>query len=281
MRAASREAVRVLDDRDCPAVLELLARNPVPNVFVASRVELSGCDPWRLGAQLWGFPSGGELRALCYAGANLVPIDADDEALDAFAERARRQGRRCSSIVGDAAGVLGLWQRLEQRWGQAREVRDNQPLLAMNRPSSLTADAAVRRVRPEEIDVVLPACVAMFTEEVGVSPLSDGGALYRQRVSELITGGRAFARIDDGQVVFKAEVGAATRRACQVQGVWVEPKLRGRGLSEGGMAAVVRLCLRDLAPVVSLYVNDFNVAARRSYERVGFTQIGTFASILF
>jgi predicted GNAT family acetyltransferase len=47
------------------------------------------------------------------------------------------------------------------------------------------------------------------------------------------------------------------------------------------MAAVVATCLRDVAPAVSLYVNDFNEPARRSYERVGFKQVGTFASVLF
>lgn len=281
-RAAGRETVRVLDDRDCPAVQALLARDPVANVFVASRVEHSGCDPWRLGAQLWGYPTAGpRLEGLCYAGANLVPVAAGPEAIDAFAERATRQGRRCSSIVGDAALVLPLWQRLEALWGPAREVRANQPLLATDRPAPIPADPAVRRVRPDELDIALPACVAMFTEEVGVSPLADGGTLYRQRVSELISTGRSFARIEDGRVLFKAEVGAATRAACQVQGVWVAPDQRGRGLSEPGMAAVVEICLRDLAPVVSLYVNDFNTAARRSYEAVGFEQVGTFASILF
>jgi predicted GNAT family acetyltransferase len=275
--------VRVLDDQDGPAVVDLLAGDPVGNVFVASRVEHSGCDPWRLGAQLWGYPAEGRLRALCYAGANLVPVvgQADTTALDAFVERARRQGRRCSSIVGAADAVHHLWERLEPHWGTAREVRANQPLLAIDRPSAVDPDPSVRRVRPEELDVVMPACVAMFTEEVGVSPLADGGVMYRQRVNELIASGRALARIDAGRVVFKAEVGAVTQSACQVQGVWVDPELRGRGLSEAGMAAVVAICLRDLAPVVSLYVNDFNVAARRSYERVGFRQVGTFASVLF
>jgi predicted GNAT family acetyltransferase len=137
-------------------------------------------------------------------------------------------------------------------------------------------------VRPDELDLLLPASIAMFTEEVGISPIAgDGGALYRARVRELVSSGRAFARFEDERVVFKAEVGAATKSACQVQGVWVDPGLRGRGLSIPGMAAVVASCLRDVAPAVSLYVNDFNAPARRAYERVGFSEIGLFASILF
>ncbi len=118
--------------------------------------------------------------------------------------------------------------------------------------------------------MLLPASVAMFTEEVGVSPLgADGGAAYRARVAELIALGRAFARIEDGRVMFKAEIGAVTPHACQVQGVWVRPELRGRGFAVAGMAAVVQEALRTIAPVVSLYVNDFNAPARAVYRKVG------------
>jgi predicted GNAT family acetyltransferase len=122
----------------------------------------------------------------------------------------------------------------------------------------------------------------MFTEEVGVSPLGpDGGSAYRARVAELIDARRSFARIEDGRVVFKAEIGSVTPHACQVQGVWVRPDRRGRGLAEAGMAAVVAEALRTIAPVVSLYVNDFNLPARAAYRRVGFAEVATSASILF
>ena len=272
----------MLDALDLAEVEALLSRNPVEDVFVASRVEACGVDAWRLGAELWGYGERGALTALCYAGANLVPVQAGPTEVRAFAERARRQGRRCSSIVGNAPAAMGMWEVLEPTWGPAREVRANQPLMAIDDEPLIAADPQVRRVRPDEVDVLLPACVAMFTEEVGVSPLvGDGGALYRARVEELVALGRAYARIEDGIVLFKAEIGAATSQVCQVQGVWVQPSLRGQGLGAAGTAGVVNLARHDIAPVVSLYVNDFNHAARGAYERVGFRQVGTFASILF
>ena len=273
---------RVLDARDLPEVRALLRVDPVADVFVASRVEAAGVDGWRLGAELWGFGERGRLEALCYSGANLVPVQAGPDAVRAFAERARRQGRRCSSLVGDAEAVGLLWRLLRPSWGPAREVRAAQPLLVLDGPPVLPPDPAVRLVRPDELDVLLPACVAMFTEEVGVSPMAgDGGQLYRARVRELVEQGRAFARIEGGRVLYKAEIGAATRESCQVQGVWVDPALRGGGLGAAGTAAVVELARTRIAPVVSLYVNDFNAAARRAYEKVGFVQVGTFASVLF
>jgi uncharacterized protein len=62
--------------------------------------------------------------------------------------------------------------------------------------------------------------------------------------------------------------------------VWVTPDRRGQGLSTPGMAAVVQHALA-VAPAVSLYVNDFNVRALAAYRRVGFRQVGTYATVLF
>jgi predicted GNAT family acetyltransferase len=274
---------RVLAPGELDDAMALLESEPVNNAFVTSRVQVAGLDPWRLGGEMWGWYEGGRLRSLCYSGANLVPICATPEAVRAFAERARRTGRRCSSIVGPAEPTAALWRLLEPSWGPAREVRAHQPLMVADRmPDDITPDPLVRRIRKDEMEVIMPACVAMFTEEVGVSPMAgDGGLLYQARVAELVGAGRSFARIEDGKVVFKAEIGAATPAACQIQGVWVAPEHRGRGLSVTGMAAVLRYALADVAPVVSLYVNDFNTPARASYRRVGFRETGAFMSVLF
>ncbi|MFI6558206.1 GNAT family N-acetyltransferase [Streptomyces griseus] len=279
----TQTTTRVLEPSDLGAALAILESEPVANAFVTSRVQVTGLDPWRLGGEMWGWYADGRLRSLCYSGANLVPICAGPEAVRAFADRARRAGRRCSSIVGPAEPTTQLWRLLEPSWGPAREVRGNQPLMVTESLSAdVTPDPLVRRIRKDETEILMPACVAMFTEEVGISPLAgDGGLLYQARVAELIGTGRSFARIDDGKVVFKAEIGAATAQACQIQGVWVAPEHRGKGLSETGMAAVLRYALADVAPVVSLYVNDYNTPARKAYRRVGFREVGAFMSVLF
>lgn len=279
----TQTTTRVLGPDDLGAALAVLESDPVTNAFVTARVNVAGLDPWRLGGEMWGWYADGRLRSLCYSGANLVPICATPEAVRAFADRARRAGRRCSSIVGPAETTSLLWKLLEPSWGPAREVRAHQPLMVTESvPADIAPDPYVRRVRKDEMEVIMPACVAMFTEEVGVSPMAgDGGLLYQARIAELVGTGRSFARVDDGQVVFKAEIGAATPLACQIQGVWVAPEHRGRGLSETGMAAVIRYALADVAPVVSLYVNDYNTAARAAYRRVGFREVGAFMSVLF
>ena len=137
--------------------------------------------------------------------------------------------------------MLPLWDRLEPRWG-IRQRRAGQPAAAgVAGEPTVRSDDGVRLVRPDEIDTYFPAAVAMFTEEVGVDPRAgDNGQGYRTRIVDLIAEGRSFARFDGDQVVFKAEIGSLSRQVALIQGVWVHPDLRGRGLAAPGMAAVVR-----------------------------------------
>jgi predicted GNAT family acetyltransferase len=278
-------AARVLDEADEPAVHRLLATDPVAACVLAGRIETTGTAQAMLGAPLWGIGSGRSLDAVCLAGANLIPFavpGAERAAAVAFAERARRAGRRCSTIVGPASAVAPLWELLAPHWGPARDHRPDQPLLAIDGPPAVAPEPRVRPVRPGELEILMPAAVAMFTEEVGVSPLRvDGGVGYRARVAELVRAGQSLAWIEDGTVLFKAEIGAVSRAACQVQGVWVSPAHRGRGIGTAGTAAVVQYARTVLAPVVSLYVNGFNGPARAAYRRVGFRDVGQYASVLF
>ena len=278
----TQPGLRLLGPSDVPAMLELTARDPVVHVFAEYRTRLTQLDPRWLGGEVWGYYEDGLLVSACHAAANLVPVCATPAALDAFAARAVAQGRRCATIVGPAEEVEGLWQRLEQHWPRPREIRPGQPHLQIASAPAITPDPAVRRTTAADLDALYPACVAMYTEEVGVSPEVGGGAsLYRARVAQLISKGWSFARIEDGRVLFKAEVAAATPSACQVQGVYVAPERRGEGLAAAGMAAVVEMALAEVAPVVSLYVNEHNMAARRAYARVGFQRSATFTTIMF
>ena len=280
-------SAHLLDDRHARSVRAVLATDPVMSCMVAARIEYGGLDPWRLGGELWGFtrdPARGrdaELAGLCFSGANLVPLCGGRPAVRAFADRAARRARCCSSMVGPADHVLALWEQLGGSWGPAREERPDQPLLVLTEPPRVPPDPLVRPVRLHELDQYLPAAVAMFTEEVGIDPrLPDGGAGYRSRVAELIAAGRAFARFEAGEVVFKAEIGAMSSTVGQIQGVWVHPARRGQGLAAAATAVVVQR-LQQMGRIASLYVNAYNLPARATYRRVGFTQVGCFATVLF
>ena len=274
-------SVRVLTREDLPSAIRVLSTNPVENVFVASRVRAAGLEQSSLGCPVWGWERDGLLRSICHAGSNLVPVNAEPAALAAWTEFAGGQ-RMCASIIGPSTVAMELWQRLGERWGptwsEARDVRPHQPVLSIDTEPAVPPDPRLRRVTLDQWDAYTDAAVKMYTEEIGVSPIQGNPAGYRFYVRQLITSGRAFGIFDGDRVIFKADLGSVSGTVSQVQGVWLEPELRGRGLAAPAMAAVVKLA-RTAVPTVSLYVNDYNRPARATYARVGFRQVGEFATI--
>lgn len=246
--------------------------------MVAARVADHGLDPNSIGGELW--TRRGPDESLCYAGANLIPLRGRPSDLHAFADAAMTASRRCSSLVGRAELVMPMWQRLEPAWGPARDVREDQPLMSLTTMPTCAIDPGVRQVKSDELDTYLVAAIDMFIGEVGVDPrLGDGGRGYRRRVASLIAAGRAWARFENGQVVFKAEVGSQSPTVSQIQGVWVHPEWRGKGLGTAGTATLAAVIV-GTGRIASLYVNGFNTVARATYDRIGFVEVGTFATVL-
>ncbi|GAB3650680.1 GNAT family N-acetyltransferase [Zhihengliuella somnathii] len=274
--------VRVLADEDTADLAALTAADPVAHVFVRAQLEAHGSAEARGGPVFLGHYDDGELTSACWVGNNVVPLTSTAPQARRFGQAALRLGRRFSSVFGPSTAVHGIWEVLRHGPQAAFDIRPHQPLLAMSTPPRVPPAATVRRAVMADIGTVLPACVKMFEEELGYSPLEKGGAVYKQRVEGLVQQGATLADFEvfGAEVIFKAEVGTVTQHASQIQGVWLDPKYRGRGLSAGYVAAVVRHAL-TLAPVTSLYVNDYNAPALAAYERVGFEQVGDYATILY
>lgn len=290
--------MRPLRPASTGAALELALRDPVVNALGGARLrDLSGA--LSIGREFSSFGSDAEPEGVLWNGVNISAMQASPRALAAFGAHLAERGRRASSIVGERAAVEALWDVLGPIWdSQVREYRWSQPLLLAQPEATTGADggaasargsstlsrrAGLRTAHPDEVDVVFPAAVAMFREEVGLDPtLGDHGRAYRARVVELLRGGRTYVVTDtDGSVVFKADVGALFGPVAQIHGVWTRPDMRGRGIGRRAMSDLVTQVRCDHAPQVSLYVNDFNAPARRAYAAAGFRQVGELSTILF
>ena len=278
-----RAELRELGDPDRDTIDAMVDADPVGQcVFGARMARAATLTAFDLGGHLWGVDGADGVEAACFAGGNLMPLGGSAAALSAIGEQLGRRPRTWSSVVGREADVSALWSAVGDGWGRPRALRMDQPLLLATEVGPVEPDPLVVRVGPRDLMRYLPAALAMFSEELEIEPPPSGAnSPYRSRLARLIAGGLALARFDDdGRVLFKAEIAAVSSACCQVQGVWVDPDHRNEGLGAAGMAAVIAYAL-TLAPRVSLYVNDFNHAARRMYDRVGMNQIGTFATILF
>ncbi len=273
--------MRALTPEDRDEALALCVRNPAANVFVTARI-LEGALHSMPGSLLGAYRDGW-LTGLAWVSSNLVPVECDEQSIDAIAQRVKQWRRQCASIFGPADQVGWLWERLGLQWGPARSVRRPQPLLSTReRPSAvgLPCHPRLRRAEPNEVDVVLPAAAAMFTEEIGYPPFVGSPAGYRSVISGLIRAGHTYVWIDSNTTLFKADIGSVGAGTAQIQGVWLTPRLRGQGLARPLMAAVTEAVLRDVAEEATLYVNDFNAPARRTYASLGFAPVGSFMTVL-
>ncbi len=268
-----------LSSRDAAHVLRVLDADPVAACMVAARVEEGGIDPRMIHGELWS--RGGPLESLCFSGANFVPLRGSIDDMRAFADRACRTPAHVFVAGRPGRTDTAAVEMLEMDWGACPRGPARPAAAGAGEYSAVPpGPPLVRQVRMHELEQYLPAAVAMFIEEVGIDPrANDGGRGYRRRVANLIAAGRAWARFDDGQVVFKAEVGSVSSRVGQIQGVWVHPMYRGHGFGAAGTATVAEAVIAE-GRIASLYVNSFNTVARSAYARIGFSQVATFATIL-
>jgi ribosomal protein S18 acetylase RimI-like enzyme len=267
--------VRSLGREDEAVAMAALDRNPVRDVFIASRILHDGALSSLGPSPLWGAFEGGQLRGLLHVGPNLVPATDDQGACETLAAAAG--GLYPTRMrVGERVAVELLWSLVGPSYPAPREVRRRQFVYAVD-PDGLArgprprGPGLARLAERSDEDRVLRLSAAMYTEEMGENPMARDPDGYRRRVRMLISRGWTYVYESGGTLQFKMDIGCASRHTAQIQGVYVPPELRGRGVGTTAMAACCDLAF-DRHPNLSLYVNDFNGPAVALYERIGFAR---------
>jgi predicted GNAT family acetyltransferase len=272
-RGSSGLEIRLLGRPDERATLAFLDRRPARDVFIASRVLNDGVLRAPGWSPLWGaFSGSGELLGVIHVGPNVVPAIDDSVVCDALAPAAAGSAAT-RMLVGERLAVERLWELIAPTYPTPREVRARQYVYAVG-PGSLArpraAPAGVARLAtPADEERVLHLSAAMYTEEMGENPLARDPSGYRRRVQILTARSWTYVYDVGGTLQFKMDVGCASNRGAQIQGVYVPPQVRGRGMGTAAMAACCELAF-ERHPALSLYVNDFNAPAVALYERIGF-----------
>src|SRR6185295_17528606 len=106
----------------------------------------------------------GALRALCHAGANLVPSGF---GCDAFVDTAVRSASRM--IIGEERAVGELWAAAQRLMPVPREDRPGQPVYTMTSPPPPGA-TGLRPATIADLELLLPACSAAHELELGINP---------------------------------------------------------------------------------------------------------------
>jgi ribosomal protein S18 acetylase RimI-like enzyme len=256
-----------LKEPDLESILEFCAAEPIERVFLE--------DIARRGlGRFTGFERDGRLIALCHVGANLVP--SGDECA-AFAPVAAAAS--AGMMIGEERAVTDLWQAARTRMRVPREDRPGQPVYVIDEPPE-PGETGLREATLDDLELLLPVCAVAHEQEIGTDPLRRDPQGFRWRTRSQIEDGRSWLWTDDGSILFKAEASAWTPNAVQLQQVWVDPDVRGRGYGRRGMRDLCRRLL-ELVPAVCLFVRRENTAAIRMYEAIGMRQTLSYRSLIF
>jgi ribosomal protein S18 acetylase RimI-like enzyme len=273
-RGSSGLEVRLLGRQDERATLAYLDRQPARDVFIASRVLNDGVLRAPGWSPLWGaFSTGsGELVGVLHVGPNVVPAFDDSMVCDTLAPAAAGSAAT-RMLVGERLAVERLWELVGATYPPPREVRARQFVYVVEPGTLVPPDGRpvgfARLAKPADEDRVLHLSAAMYTEEMGENPLARDPSGYRRRVQILTARGWTYVYEVAGELHFKMDVGCASDKGAQIQGVYVPPAVRGQGLGTEAMAACCELAFQRHS-ALSLYVNDFNAPAVALYERLGF-----------
>ena len=230
-------------------ILAFCAEDPIERVFLE--------DVARRGlGRFTGLADDGRLRALCHVGA-----------------------RRARLVIGEENAVGDFWAEARHRLGTPREDRPGQPVYVLEEPPE-PGETALRAATQDDFDLLVPACAEAHREELGIDPLARDPESFRWRTRMQIEDGRSWLWVEDGRILFKAEASAWTPSAVQLQQVWVDPIVRGRGYAQRGMRDLCRLLL-ERVPAVCLFVRAENAPAIRVYENVGMRHTISYRSLVF
>jgi uncharacterized protein len=256
-----------VSDPPLAKVLDFCAGDPVERVFLE--------DVARRGlGRFLAVEHDQHLSALCHVGANVVPSGVDCAVFGAAAATGKPL-----MIIGDERAVAELWDVARHRMPRPRADRPGQPVFVIEEPPE-PGGSGLRSATTRDLDLLVPACARTHFEEIGVDPMRRDPEGFRWRTRAQIEEGRSWLWQENGTILFKAEASAWTPSAVQIQQVWVDPEVRGRGNAQRGMRDLVRLLLRDV-PCVCLFVRVENAPAIRVYEAIGMRRRGTYRSLLF
>ena len=248
-------------------ILDFCAEEPIERVFLE--------DVARRGlGRFAAVRDGGRLTAICHMGANLVP---SGRGTAAFAKLAT--GGDARMLVGEEGAVTELWEAARAGLPEPLEDRPGQPVYSLERPPK-AGETELRAARLDDLDALVAASAAAYLEEVGVDAYARDPALFEWRTRVQIEEGRSWLWSDGEGIRFKAEASAWTERAVQLQQVWVDPDLRGRGYGKRGLADLCRLLLAR-TPAVCLFVRSDNAPAIALYEGIGMQRTIAYRSLIF
>lgn len=219
------------------------------------------------------------LKGIALIGHTILFEAFDERAIEAFAEIARRETAP-HLLMGEHNAVERFWNYYADETQSPRLVC---PVLFLQRRERFEEQLPVSGLRPamrDDLEQVVEAQAAMALETSGVDPLKKDPAGFRARYLRRIEKQRVWVLMKDRRLVFKADIIAETPQATYLEGVYVSPEERGKGLGRNCLVGVGRILL-ERTKAIYLFVEHENKRTKSFYLNLGFSVAGNYDLLYF
>jgi uncharacterized protein len=219
------------------------------------------------------------LEGVALVGHTILIEAFAEGAIEAFASVARRESSP-HLLMGEHTLVQQFWKYYADKQQTPRLVC---PVLFLRRDKPFEEQPPIPVLRParrDDLEHVVQAQAAMAHETSGVDPLKKDPQGFRERYLRRIEKDRVWVLMKDGQLVFKADLIAETPQATYIEGVYVTPDERSKGLGRSCLVSLGRNIL-ERSKAIYLFVENENSRTKSFYLNLGFSVAGQYDLLYF
>lgn len=259
-------------------VLRFLSARPIHTVFMAGLILDNGMvSSFNRGSFFGCRSDDGRLEGVALIGHATIFETESEDCLRAFAQLARNHS--------PAHLIRGEQQKVESFWGfyaagnPIPHLLCGELLLELKTIlAPLEAVVGLRQATIADLEMIINVNASMACNESGMNPLAKDPQGFRERAARRISKGRIWVWIDDNRLLFKTDIIAETPETTYLEGVYVDPRNRGKGYGLRCLSQLAGLLLARTKSVC-LTVNEKSVGPQEFYRRSGYELVGRYDTI--
>ena len=267
--APDMNRICVLREEHTDEVLSFLAQRPVHTVVMTSFINDNGIESELNRGKFCGYRSVmGDLEGVALIGHSTLVEARTHDAMHALSITARSSETPIHLIMSDGRSAETFWRyfrghSVEPRLTCTEELFElGFPFLVRKR------EWEVRFATMDELEQVAEAQAEVALLESGVDPMARDREGFLKRVARRIMQRRIHVVVENGKLLFKADVVAQTDHTAYLEGIYVNPDHRGRGIGSNCLREVGLRLLNEVQNVCLLSNVEFK-SAHRSFMRAG------------
>lgn len=271
--ATSTGRIVRLSDNDVEEVNRFLKVRPVHTVVLASFIRDNGFDDKLNRGAFYGYRDDqGQLSGVALLGHSTLIEAHGDDAVRAFARETRARQIKLSMVMGEDDIATDFWGFYA---GSSKPRLSCTELLFETRFPLLVRQCEfdVRRAKHCEIAEIAAAHAEVAFIESGIDPMLKDREGFLSRVARRIEMGRTFVVFDDNYLVFKADIVAEADGIIYLEGLYVGPEYRGKGIGSRCLSRLTQSLL-ERANTICMLSNEQFSCAHKCFKRAGYRASG-------